>query len=184
MNEHLRQLMHLLFGLLIAAFIWAVPQDLATAVMATVLLITAVLSELLVKGHHIPLISWIVGGLERDVILPAKGTLIFFLATLFCLVIFPKAIVVPAFVVLSVLDSVSTSVGIAAGRHKIYGKKSLEGTLAGIIAAAVALLIFFPLPTALGTAIVAGLVELFSPVDDNITIPVSVCLVLSAVGLL
>jgi len=184
MNEHLRQLMHLFFGLLIAAFIWVVPQDFATAVMATVLLITAVLSELLVKGHKIPLISWIVGGLERDVILPAKGTLIFFLGTLFCLVIFPKEIVVPAFVVLSILDSVSTSVGVAAGRHKIYGKKSLEGTLAGMMAAFVALLVFLPVPVALGTAVLAGLVELFSPVDDNITIPVSVCLILSAVALL
>lgn len=184
MNEHIRQLVHLLFGLLIAAFIWAVPQDITTPVMATVLLITTVISELLIKGHHIPFISWVVDGIERDVVLPAKGTLIFLMATLFCLVLFPKEIVVPALVALSVLDSFSTSVGIAIGRHKIYGKKSLEGTLAGMIAAFVALLIFLPFPIALCTAVVAGLVELFSPVDDNITVPIAVCLVLYALPLL
>ena len=42
-----------------------------------------------------------------------------------------------------------------------------------------ALLSFLSLSGALAASVVAGIIELFSPVDDNLVIPVGVCLLLT-----
>ena len=75
----------------------------------------------------------------------------------------------------------ATLVGIHVGHHKIWKSKSLEGTLAGMGTTVVALLVLTPLsvPLAFAAAITAGVVELLSPVDDNLTIPLSVCIILT-----
>jgi dolichol kinase len=85
---------------------------------------------------------------------------------------------VPALVSLAVLDSVTTLVGVRFGRHRIYNGKSWEGTLSGIAVTVLALLPFLSLPGALAASVIAGIIELFSPVDDNLVIPVGVCLLL------
>ena len=83
--------------------------------------------------------------------------------------------------VLSFLDGVSTIVGINFGKTRIYKHKSLEGSLSGIICGFLALYLFLPIPTvtAAVTAVIAGITELISPVDDNLTIPIAVCIALT-----
>jgi phytol kinase len=102
-------------------------------------------------------------------------------SALACTIIFPANVVVPALVVLSVLDSVTTLAGLRYGRHRIFNGKSWEGTLAGIAAAIPALLLFLTVPGSVAAAVTAGLIELFSPVDDNLLIPVGVCILLTLV---
>jgi dolichol kinase len=51
-------------------------------------------------------------------------------------------------------------------------------SLSGIAVTVLALLPFLSLPGALVASVVAGIIELFSPVDDNLVIPVGVCLLL------
>jgi dolichol kinase len=59
-------------------------------------------------------------------------------------VLFPKEIVYASIAVVGFGDSVATIIGVTMGRHKLpYSEqKSVEGTLAGIIAAFLASLIF------------------------------------------
>jgi dolichol kinase len=113
--------------------------------------------------------------------LPGKGAFFFAASALACIILFPAALVVPALVALSVLDSITTLVGVRFGRHRIYNGKSWEGTLSGIAVTVLALVPFLSLPGACIAAVVTGIIELFSPVDDNLVIPVGVCLLLTLV---
>ena len=184
MREFFRKLVHIIFGLGIAALIWFTPENTALPLLMTGTFAGIIFRDALVRGYRIPLISDLIDNLERQNVRPGKGALYFALSSLFCLILFPNGVVVPAIVTLSVLDGVATLVGYYYGRHPVAGKKTAEGSLAGILAAAVILLPFVPLIQAAGVAIIAGLVELFSPVDDNLTIPVFVCVALMLMPLL
>ena len=103
------------------------------------------------------------------------------MSALTCTILFPVSVVVPSIVALAVLDSVTTLAGIEFGRHRIHNGKSWEGTLSGIAVTVIALLPLLSLPGALAVSVVAGIIELFSPVDDNLVIPAGVCLLLTLV---
>ena len=80
---------------------------------------------------------------------------------------------------LAVLDGVATLAGMRFGRTRIYNGKSLEGTGAGIFVTFLVLLPFISVQGALIVAVIAGIIEMFSPVDDNLVIPISICLLLT-----
>ncbi len=181
MREIVRQLIHLCSGLGIAAMVLFLDHAVVLAVLSTGLLAGVVLVDLILRGHWIPVISPLVQYGDRCDPLPGKGAFFFGVSTLACVVLFPVTIVVPALVALSVLDSVTTLAGIRFGRHRIHNGKSWEGTLSGIVVTVLFLLPFLAVPGALLAAVVAGILELFSPVDDNLVIPVGVCLLLALV---
>lgn len=179
MRELFRKLVHIIFGLGIAALIQFAPKSVALPVLMAGTFAGIIFRDAIVRGYRIPLVSDLIDNLERENVRPGKGALYFALSSLFCLVIFEKEVVVPAIVALSLLDGVATIVGIYYGKHPIVRGKTAEGTSAGILLTIVALLPLLPPLQAVASAIVAGLVELFSPVDDNLTIPVFVCIVLT-----
>jgi phytol kinase len=181
MREIVRQLIHLCFVLGIAALVFFVDRAAVLAVMAAGLMIGIVLVDLFLRGHRIPVISPLVQYGDRCDPLPGKGAFFFAASALACIILFPAALVVPALVALSVLDSITTLVGVRFGRHRIYNGKSWEGTLSGIAVTVLALVPFLSLPGACIAAVVTGIIELFSPVDDNLVIPVGVCLLLTLV---
>ena len=181
MRELLRQAIHLVFGLGIAAIVLVLDKSTAIAILAGGLLFGVILIDLVLRGCSLPVISWLLSFVDRADPLPGKGALFFGVSALACTVFFPISVVVPALVALSVLDSITTLVGRQYGRHRIYNGKSWEGTLAGITITAIALLPFLSVPVSLLAALVAGIIELASPVDDNLLIPVLVCLVLTLV---
>lgn len=178
MKEIYRQFSHLMFGLLICTFLYFADIKTAIYTFIAVIFIGVVIADAISRGIKIPLFSYLIERLEREGTFPGKGTIFFFIGVLFCLEFFGRDIAITSIVVLSVLDSVSTIAGINFGKHKIYGKKSLEGTLAGIAASTVVLLLFISPATALVLSVVAGITELVSPVDDNLTIPVVSCICL------
>ena len=181
MREEYRKTAHIFFGIIIALFIYFADRITAIAVLGIVILLSLCISAAIYKGKYIPLFSPIVAGLEREGVFPGKGTILFFIGTFVCLLLFEKEYVVSAVLVLSFLDGISTIVGINFGKTKIYRNKSLEGSLSGIICGFLALflLMSIPAPAAAITAAVAGITELFSPVDDNLTIPIAVCITLT-----
>ena len=179
MNESLRQVVHLFFGLGIAAFILLFDRDFTLSVLVLALFTGFILSDAVSRGYTILVISTILSNLERRDAAPGRGALFFALGALFCLVFFEKEIAFLGLVVLSLLDSVTTLAGTRFGKTRIYNHKSLEGTLAGVTVTAAALYLFIPLPAALVTAAVAAVAELLSPVDDNLVIPVVACLALT-----
>jgi len=68
------------------------------------------------------------------------------------------------------------------GRHRITNGKSFEGSAGGIIVNTAALLLLISPLQAFAASLVGGLVELISPVDDNLTIPVCICILLIIMG--
>ena len=75
----------------------------------------------------------------------------------------------------------TTIAGLSLGRHRIYNGKSWEGTTAGIVVTTIVLLAFMSLTGAVAVAVLAGIIELVSPVDDNLVIPVAVSAFLALV---
>jgi phytol kinase len=181
MRELVRQLIHLCFGLGIAALVYFIDHSVVIAIMGGGLLLGVVLIDLLLRGHRIPVLSPLVQYGDRCDPLPGKGAFFYVVSALSCIILFPVSMVVPALVALAVLDSVTTLVGIRFGRYRIHNGKSWEGTLSGIAVTVLALAPFLTLPEALAASVVAGIIELFSPVDDNLVIPVGVCLLLALV---
>ncbi len=179
MNESLRQVVHLVFGLGIAGFVLVFDRNITISVLVLALFAGFILSDAISRGYTIPVVSTIIGGLERRDAAPGKGALFFALGALFSLVFFEKEVAFVGLVVLSLLDSITTIAGVRFGKTRIYNHKSLEGTLAGIAVTTAALALIVPLPAALATAAVTGIAELVSPVDDNLIIPVVACLVLT-----
>lgn len=175
----------MLFGLLIAGFIYYVHfirEDIALYTFIAVIFVGVIIADAIDRGIRVPLFSYLIGKLERDGVFPGKGTIFFFISTLFCLAFFGAGITIIAIVMLSVLDSVTTIAGVNFGRKKIWGDKSIEGTACGIGAAFVVMLFFTAPLNAVILSVAAGITELISPVDDNLTIPLVTCILLWFLG--
>lgn len=181
MREVVRQTIHCCFGLGIAALVFFADHAFVVAIMAGGLLMGVFLVDLILRGHHIPLLSPLIQYGDRCDPLPGKGAFFFAVSALACIILFPVPVVVPALVSLAVLDSVTTLAGLRFGRHRIRNGKSWEGTLSGIAVTVLCLLPFLSVSGAVTAAVVAGIIELFSPVDDNLLIPAGVCLLLAFV---
>lgn len=179
MNELARQTVHILFGVGIAAVIQWLGKDLALPVLLVSLLGGLALSDTIARGHRIPLVSRLIHDLERPDVMPGKGAIFFVFSSTLCLFFFPVQVVVPAVLTLAVLDGVSSLAGQYYGKHRIWNGKSWEGTAAGIAATAAVLCILIAPLQALAIALIAGLIELVTPVDDNLVIPPAVCLLLT-----
>lgn len=181
MQETVRQLVHLVFGLAIAGMVLVLGQAASAAILAGGLFIGIVMVDLILRGYRLPVFSRLVQEFDRSDTIPGRGALYFAVSALVCVMIVPVAVSVPALVALAVLDSVTTIAGLRFGRHRIHNGKSWEGTIAGIAVTTLALLPFLTPAGAFGAAVVAGAVELVSPVDDNLTIPVAVAALLMIV---
>lgn len=177
MNEDGRQLVHLVFGVFIAGAIAFLGREYAIIVLTSGLFGGFVLIDLVGRGYRVPIASAMVENLERTGRMPGYGAVCFGLSALFCLIFFPVNYVVAGVVTLAVLDSFSTIIGMRFGRHRICNGKSLEGTAGGIIAAFIPLVFLLSPLTAAAAAIVGGLTELVSPIEDNLVIPPVICLV-------
>jgi phytol kinase len=184
MREIIRQAIHLCFGLGIAILVFFIDHGIVIAVMAGGLLIGVVFVDLLLRGYTVPVLSPLVQYGDRCDPLPGKGAFFFAVSALACIILFPVSIVVPALISLAVLDSVTTLAGMRFGRHRFYNGKSWEGTLYGVVITVLALVPFLSLSGALLAAIIAGIIELFSPIDDNLMIPVGICIFLTLVPVL
>jgi dolichol kinase len=184
MDEQLRQAAHMFFGVGIAAMALFLEQPLVVLILAASLFAGFILTDSLMRGYKLPLITPLVDTLERKVALPGKGAFYFTASALFCILLFPTVIAAAGILSLAVLDGIATVVGIHFGKHRIRNGKSVEGSAVGIAANALVLLALLPPVEAIGASLLAGLVELVSPVDDNLTIPIAVCLLLAALGIM
>lgn len=181
MKETLRQSIHLVFGLGIAALVLVLDRNTVLAILAGGLLIGVVLVDLCLRGSTLPGVSWLLRHLDRSDPLPGKGAFFFAVSASACVVLFPATVVVPSLIALAVLDSVTTVVGIRFGTRRFSNGKSLEGSIAGIVVTVIALLPFLSVSGAVLASIIAGITELVSPVDDNLLIPIIVCTALTGI---
>lgn len=181
MSETFRQVVHLLMGLLSAAIILRLDDRGAFIFLSAALAAMFLLCDAFTRGYDVPVLSEVLDEAERRGKVPLKGGIAYAVGALFCLAVFGREYTAAGLVTLGVLDSISTLAGLRFARHTLRGKKSLEGTLAGAAAAALALVILVPWWAAAVVAGVAGIVEAYSPLDDNVAVQVGACLTLAVV---
>jgi len=97
-------------------------------------------------------------------------------STLACLIFFGPAIAARAILALAVLDAAAALGGQRFGKRRIYNGKSIEGFGIGLVSATAVLFLCTEPRVALLMAGVGSLVELLSPIDDNLTVPISAAL--------
>jgi dolichol kinase len=181
MHEFIRKLIHIIVGLGIAVMIFVLDHTSAVTILAAGLFLGIVCIDLILRGYTLPVISPILSYVDRHDPLPGKGAFYFAVSTFTCVILFPAPVVVPAIVSWALLDGVAAIAGIQFGRTLIYKGKSLEGTGTGIFVTFPALVLFMPFYGALTAAVIAGILEMFSPVDDNLIIPVGICILLTLI---
>lgn len=178
MNEFWRKTVHMVFGLLITLLIWTVPKETALMVLGAGLLGGLWFIDLVMRGFRVPIISDLVDHLERPDAYPGMGAFFFVFSSLVTLILFPSDITAIGVLVLSVLDGMATLLGLRFGKTRIINHKSVEGSGGAIFCTFLVLLFLMnPVQSAV-IAFVAGIVELVSPVDDNLLIPPVVAVLL------
>ncbi len=119
----------------------------------------------------------------------SSGSLYVLLAAIACTLLFSKPIAVIAMTVMLISDTFAALVGKAYGTRKIYKNKSMEGTLAFFMSALFICMLFEPmfhftyasvLACLLATA--AEVYEDKTEIDDNLSIPFSIGIILSLLG--
>ncbi|MCR4369265.1 MAG: hypothetical protein NUV67_05155 [archaeon] len=183
MNDEIkRQILHLLAGTICTAILLYLPKEQS---LATLVLLFGGISFIAYAHSRIgavPFISQIIWDVERggEKRIAGEGALSFFLGVILASIVFfpfDKMVAVGAVIALTFGDGFSTLAGKLAGKHKTQGDKTLEGTIGGVVAAAIALAAFFEPATALVAAIFGMLAE-YLPINDNYTIPLAAGIVL------
>ena len=172
-----RQAIHFAGGVFFAALFLALGNSPATAALAIIFSIGILVSDAHRKWNGLPFLKTILAGAEREgeAEIPGKAALEFTFGMLITAMIFyssPPAVLAGAALVLGVGDGASTLIGKRFGKTKIAGGRTLEGSMGGFAAAAVALLPIFPLQAAVFAA-AAGMIAEYLPVNDNYSIPLA-----------
>ena len=176
-----RKSMHITLGLLIVLLI---QFGILGAYSLGALAILGFGLSYLERSCRLPLLSPLLDIFERSAVrkkLPAKGMLMFILASSLSLFLFPKDIALASIMALTFGDSISHLFGVHFGKviHPLSDKKFLEGAIAGFLAASLGALLFVPLHEALIAAAVAMVIEGLEVrfrrirVDDNLLIPLA-----------
>ncbi|MEN3038579.1 MAG: dolichol kinase [Candidatus Kryptonium sp.] len=186
--EYIRKAIHQ-FSMLIPVIYYFTPRDLAIKIL---IVLTLGFLTVDVVRYYNPTIQklfyrffgFILRHHERDHrVKNLNGATWVFISALVCVIIFPKFIVINAFAILILSDASAAVFGRKFGKHKFF-KKSLEGTIAFILAAIPVVLLAPKVQNLPGeyiitmvSAIVGGIIEAASidlKVDDNLLIPVSI----------
>lgn len=180
-KELFRQLIHA-SGVFIVVLSYFLKPD-ALIIISTLILVFVVLLFRIDKKYSIPFFSFIFRRCKRRD--DEKGFIYFFIGIILTLIIFQFNMPVANAAILILLfgDSASTIIGRRWGKIKLpfNQNKTLEGSLAFfIIGLAVSLTQVSLLPALLGVFF-ATLTEAYSPVDDNIPVPLVSGLVMSLV---
>lgn len=186
-DEILRKLIHL-SSLSIPIVYYFIPQKTALIILGIMCFIALVLD---VGRYLFPQIGKIFysvfGFLLRQHEIDHKkrnlnGATYVLLSAFICIIIFPKVIVITAFAVLIISDSVAALIGRQFGKHKFLFK-SFEGTLAFFISGIVVVLISPKIEYRLEeyligivATFIGAIVEniSFGLADDNLVIPLSI----------
>ena len=108
------------------------------------------------------------------------GSSFLLFSSVICMVIYNKWVAIIALTYIIVGDTAAAIFGRLYGKHKVYGKRSIEGSIAFVIVAAgVTSAMFFvpydiiPIYYRILGAVLAACIELVIPqVDDNLTVPI------------
>ncbi|MEI7961190.1 MAG: phosphatidate cytidylyltransferase [archaeon] len=183
LREIKRKAIHVLFGIVFLLLIAITGTRTSLEIIFACLVIGVIVSFLIKKGFSFGFIGKIVEKVEREneKNFPGKAAVYFFASAIILLGIFPNepTLVLACLSVQIFADASAAIIGMTFGKHKLYKKKTWEGSTACLIVATICLAFFYPLPTAIIGAIVATLVEVL-PLDDNLWVPIITAATLKA----
>jgi dolichol kinase len=180
-REVLRQIIHAsgIFILVLGLFF----NPTVLILLCVILIICAEMIFILDKYTNIPLFSTILGKCKRRD--DERGFLYFFIGIILTLYFFGfnMAIASSGILMLLIGDSASTLIGRRYGKHKLpfNNSKTVEGSLAFLIVGLLSALTLLPILPSLVGALVGTLTEAYSPIDDNIPIPIISALAITVV---
>ena len=193
-----RQLFHAVAGMAIAYLMLTTQRVNVIATLGLSILLLICLS--IYRGHRIKfsrymgieqlyrLEDWFerrILEFERPGEFPLRGALFFLVGSFIVFEIFPLRAAVGAVLVLAIADAASTLVGSAFGRHKLpfNREKSWEGSFAFFFGSMVALFGFMHPFSAAILSLAAMFAEMMPRIDDNITVPLVVALLMKLMNL-
>lgn len=180
-KELIRQLIHA-SGVFIVVLSYFLRPDTLILLTIMILLLVILLFEL-DKKYHLPFFSFIFRRCKRQD--DERGFIYFFVGIILTLILFHFNIPVANAAILILLfgDSASTIIGRKWGKHTLpyHHEKTWEGSLAFLLVGLVVALTQVPLTPAFFGVFFGALTEAYSPVDDNIPIPLVSALVMSLV---
>ncbi len=181
-KELRRNVFHLLFGIFFALIVLKLQHEIALILLALLIIIATLLSEAALRGKKLGVLRWFLRVFEREKVRPGLGVINFLIGSFLSLVFFSSQIAFLSILVLAFNDSFSTVVGIAFGRHKIKGKKTLEGSIGGFLGTVLIMAFFIPsIWEVLLISLTATVIELFSILDDNLIIPPTISLLIKII---
>lgn len=182
-----RKIFHIIVGILIVA---AVYYDILTFGLVLFLLLLSLVLSYIYRTVDIPLIDYFLKRFERTEHIkkfPAKGVIFLLIGLLVLVSFFNKNIIMASVFIWAFGDSFSAVIGKSYGSRKLplNSLKSIEGLIAGIIAATLASSLFVNWVYALVSSCIAIFVESLDIrffdyiVDDNFLVPVAAGIILS-----
>jgi len=180
-REILRQLIHAsgIFILVLGLFF----KPIILIILCVILIIFAEIIFIQDKYYHIPFFSTILGKCKRKD--DERGFLYFFIGIILTLYFFGfnMAIACSGILMLLLGDSASTLIGKKYGKHKLpfNNSKTVEGSFAFFIMGLLSASVLLPIIPSIIGALVGTLTEAYSPVDDNIPIPLISALAITVV---
>ena len=180
-REILRQLIHASGIFILVLGIFLKPE--ALILLCIIMIVFAEMVFILDKYYHIPIFSTILDSSKRKE--DERGFLYFFIGIIATLYIFSFNMAIANAGILMLLfgDSASTIIGRRFGSHRLPFKfeKSVEGSLAFLLVGFLSAMSLLPILPALIGAFAGALTEAYSPIDDNIPVPLISALAITVV---
>ena len=181
-KELQRNLIHLILGTITAVVVLELKQNTSLILFGITLIIGTVFSEAIIRGKKVFFLNWFIKRFERTGVRPGLGVINFLIGVFLSLTFFSKQTVFLAVLVLAFNDSFSTVVGIGFGKHKIWNKKTLEGSIGGFIGTVLIISFFIPqFWQVMLISLTATIIELLTTLDDNLIIPPTISLLIKAI---
>lgn len=185
-NEVFREFIHAC-GFMVPMLVDAIGLITAASIIIAVTMLYVASEIALLEGRNIPIMSWVIrqAATEAELYEFASAPIFFALGILLTLILFPSPISHASIAAFTIGDSTATLVGSTLGRHNlpINRGKTLEGSLAAIIATFIAALAYTRPETAAATAVIAVAIEASPlPLNDNLTVPILTAALLMAIN--
>lgn len=177
-REYSRKLFHMILGIIIGLLILYFRKRYIIAFVTGILSAGLLIRFFLLKGYKFPIFEYVLSKVGRPMEV-GMGAMYFFIGVLLAVLFpFPREYAALGVIILGISDGMATIMGIGSP-HKLYEGKSFEGTISFFVSSFIILILSTSLFQALFVSILLSLMELFSPVDDNIFIPPICALLLS-----
>ena len=174
-QEIIRKSLHL-SNLIIPLFLYTYDRHLTLSILLPLTIIFLIIDILRINNAYIKkLYNMFFKSITRDSENNSlTGASYVFISSSLVILLFSKSLAIASLMIMSISDTLAAIIGRLYGSIHINGK-TLEGSIAFFLSS-VAIVSIFPdlnLLTAIISVIIATITELYSSVDDNLSVPIS-----------